>query len=107
MSFGLPPLCLSRPKGSSNMHIVKFHFYVDFGQSNDFLVVHSNRESYDDDNPPQDKLDRRPSNKTASSVSRDLCPAVRYCNQSLVFLYLLFFFGGGAGVLQFYYKTIT
>ena len=26
---------------------------MDFGRSNDFLVVHGDRESYDDDNPPR------------------------------------------------------
>ena len=35
---------------------------MDFGRSNDFHVGHGDRESYDDDNPPRGKLDRRPSN---------------------------------------------
>ena len=35
---------------------------MDFGRSNDLLVVHGDRESYDDDNPPRGKLDKRPSN---------------------------------------------
>ena len=47
------------------MHIVKFwrfQFYADFGLSNDFLVVHGDSESYDDDNPPRGKHGRRLSN---------------------------------------------
>ena len=39
-----------------------FNFYVDFGLSIDFLIVHGDSESYDDDNPPRGKHGRRLSN---------------------------------------------
>ena len=55
---------------------------MDFGR---FLVVRGDRESYDDDNPPRGKLDRRPSNwniKDCQLCHVSLCPAVRYCDRS-------------------------